>query len=164
MILQVLNTPYKTFFEQEALVLLDGVPVTNTKALIEADPLLTKSIEIVARKYMQGNADFNGIVHFKTYRGDQANLQQVTNEGNFILNGLQETSSYQNLDHSKKVDRLPDMRNLLWRDTNINPDQIKSGLKYFTSDVEGSFKIIAKGINTNKELVIGEKIISVVKE
>ncbi len=164
MILQVLNTPYKTFFEQEALVLLDGVPVTNTKALIEADPLLTKSIEIVARKYMQGNADFNGIVHFKTYRGDQANLQQVTNEGNFILNGLQETSSYQNLDHSKKADRLPDMRNLLWRDANINPDQIKSGLKYFTSDIEGNFKIIAKGINANKELVMGEKIIAVVKE
>ncbi len=164
MILQVLNTPYKTFFEQEALVLLDGVPVTNTKALIEADPLLTKSIEIVARKYMQGNVDFNGIVHFKTYRGDQANLQQVTNEGNFILNGLQETSSYQNLDHSKKADRLPDMRNLLWRDANINPDQIKSGLKYFTSDIEGNFKIIAKGINANKELVMGEKIIAVVKE
>lgn len=113
---------------------------------------------------MQGNADFNGIVHFKTYRGDQANLQQVTNEGNFILNGLQETSSYQNLDHSKKADRLPDMRNLLWRDANINPDQIKSGLKYFTSDVEGNFKIIAKGINANKELVMGEKIIAVVKE
>lgn len=56
------------------------------------------------------------------------------------------------------------MRNLLWRDANINPDQIKSGLKYFTSDVEGNFKIIAKGINANKELVMGEKIIAVVKE
>jgi hypothetical protein len=164
MILQVLNTPYKTFFEQEALVLLDGVPVSNTKALVEADPLLIKSIEIVARKYMQGNADFNGIVHFKTYRGDQANLQQVTNEASYILNGIQETSSYQNLDHSKKADRLPDMRNLLWRDANVSPDQIKAGLKYFTSDVEGSFKIIAKGINANKELVIGEKIITVAKD
>jgi hypothetical protein len=164
LILQVLNTPYKTFFEQEALVLLDGVPVTNTKALIEADPLLTKSIELVARKYIQGNTDFNGIVHFKTYRGDLANLQQVTNEGNFILNGLQEASSYQNLDHSKKANRLPDMRNLLWRDVNISADQIKSGLKYFTSDVEGSFKIIAKGMNANKELVIGEKIITVAKD
>lgn len=164
MILQVLNTPYKTFFEQEALVLLDGVPVTNTKALVEADPLLIKSIEIVAKKYMQGNADFNGIVHFKTYRGDQANLQQITNEGNFILNGLQEASSYQNFDHSKRTDRLPDMRNLLWREANIPPDQVKSGLKYFTSDIEGSFKIIAKGISAKKELVIGEKLISVNKE
>lgn len=163
-ILQVLNLPYKNFFEQEALILLDGVPVTNTKGLIEADPLLIKSIEIVARKYMQGNADFNGIVHFKTYRGDQANLQQVTNEGNYILNGIQEASTYQNLDHSKKADRLPDMRNLLWRDVNVSPDQIKAGLKYFTSDVEGSFKIIAKGVNTNKELVMGERLITVTKD
>jgi hypothetical protein len=164
MILQVLNTPYKTFFDQEALVLLDGVPVMNIKGLIEADPLLIKSIEIVARRYMQGNADFNGIVHFKTYRGDQASLQQVTNEGNFILNGIQEASSYQNLDHTKKADRLPDMRNLLWRDVNITPDQIKAGLKYFTSDAEGRFKIIAKGVNANKEMVIGEKVFSVQKE
>jgi hypothetical protein len=164
MILQVLNSPYKTFFEQEALVLLDGVPVTNTKALVEADPLLIKSIEIVARKYMQGNADFNGIVHFKTYRGDQANIQQVTNEGNYILNGIQEPSSYQNLDHTKKADRMPDMRNLLWRDVNVSPDQIKAGLKYFTSDVEGSFKIIVKGVNANKEMVMGERMITVTKE
>lgn len=164
MILQVLNTPYKTFFEQEALVLLDGVPVTNTKGLVEADPLLIKSIEIVARKYMQGNTDFNGIVHFKTYRGDQANIQQVTNDGTYTLNGIQEASAYQNLDHSKKADRLPDMRNLLWRDVNVSPDQIKAGLKYFTSDVEGSFKVIAKGLNTNKEMVMGERIITVTKE
>ena len=164
MILQVLNSPYKTFFEQEALVLLDGVPVTNTKALIEADPLLIKSIEVIARKYMQGNADFNGIVHFKTYRGDLATLQQVTNDGTYTLNGVQEASSYQNLDHSKKSDRMPDMRNLLWRDVNLSPDQIKAGLKYFTSDVEGSFKIIAKGVNANKEMVVGERMITVTKE
>jgi len=164
MILQVLNSPYKTFFEQEALVLLDGVPVNNTKALIEADPLLIKSIEVVARKYMQGNADFNGIVHFKTYRGDLATLQQVTNDGTYTLNGVQEASSYQNLDHSKKSDRMPDMRNLLWRDVNLSPDQIKAGLKYFTSDVEGSFKIIAKGVNANKEMVVGERMITVTKE
>lgn len=164
MTLQVLNSAYKTFFDQEALVLLDGIPVNNTKALIEADPLLIKSIEIVARKYMQGNADFNGIVHFKTYRGDQASLQQLTNEGNFVLNGLQETATYQNLDHTKKTDRLPDMRNLLWRDVNITAEQLKSGLKYYTSDVEGSFKIIARGINANKEMVVGEKVITVAQQ
>jgi hypothetical protein len=164
MILQVLNTPYKTFFEQEALVLLDGVPVNNSKVIIESDPLLIKSIEIVARKYMQGNADFNGIVHFKTYRGDMANIQLNNIEGNFMLNGIQESSTYQNTDHSKQRDRLPDMRNLLWRDININAEQIKSGLKYYTSDIEGSFKIIARGLNANKQMVSGEKIITVAQQ
>lgn len=164
MTLQVLNSAYKTFFEQEALILLDGIPVTNTKALVEADPLLIKSIELVTRKYLQGNIDYNGIVHFKTYRGDQANIQQVTNEGNFMLNGIQENSAYQNLDHSKKTDRLPDMRNLLWREVNVGQDQIKAGLKFFTSDLEGNFKIIARGINSNKEMVMGNQVISVAKE
>lgn len=164
MILQVLNSPYKTFFEQEALVLLDGVPVDNSKTMIEADPLLIKSIEIVAKKYMQGNTEFNGIVHFKTYRGDQANIQLNNVEGNFMLNGIQESATYQNADHTKQKDRLPDLRNLLWREVNISNEQIKSGLKYYTSDAEGSFKIIARGINANKEMVTGEKIITVSKD
>jgi len=164
MILQVLNTPYKTFFEQEALVLLDGIPVNNSKVIIDADPLQIKSIEIVARKYMQGNADFNGIVHFKTYRGDLANIQLNNIEANFKLNGIQELATYQNADHAKQKDRLPDMRNLLWRDVNISSEQIKSGLKYYTSDIEGSFKIIARGLNANKEMVTGEKIITVTQQ
>lgn len=163
-ILQVLNSPYKTFFDQEGLILLDGVPVSNSKTIIEADPLLIKSIEIIARKYLQGNTDFNGIVHFKTYKGDLANIQLNNIEGNFILNGIQESAIYQNGDHAKQKDRLPDMRNLLWRDTNITKEQIKSGLKYYTSDTEGSFKIIARGINENKEIVFGEKIIKVTQQ
>lgn len=164
MILQVLNSSYKTFFDEEALVLLDGIPVSNTKTLIEADPLLIKSIEIISRKYLQGNTEYNGVVHFKTYRGDLANIQLNNIEGNFTLNGIQEAATYQNSDHTKQKDRLPDLRNLLWREVNISNDQIKSGLKYFTSDIEGSFKIIARGINANKEMVIGEKIITVSKD
>lgn len=164
MILQVLNSPYKAFFEQQALVLLDGVPVNNTKNLLESDPLLIKSIEVIAKKYMQGNADFNGIVHFKTYRGDMANIQLNNIEANFKLNGIQETATYQNEDHIRQKNRLPDMRNLLWRDVNISQEQIKSGLKYYTSDLEGSIKIIARGVNTNNEMVVGEKMITVSKD
>ena len=164
MILQVLNSPYKTFFDQGALILLDGVPVMNAKTIIEADPLTIKSIEIVARKYMQGNTEFDGIVHFKTYRGDLANIQLNNIEGNFMLNGIQESSTYLNADHTKQKDRLPDMRNLLWRDVNISQEQIKSGLKYYTSDIEGSFKIIARGLNANKEIITGEKIITVTQQ
>lgn len=163
-ILQVLNSPYKTFFEDQALVLLDGIPVKNTVALLESDPLLIKSIEVVSKKYLQGNADFNGIVHFKSYRGDMANFKPNLNDAPFLFNGIQESASFQNADHAQMKDRLPDMRNLLWRETNISQEQIKAGLKYFTSDVEGNYKIIVRGINANKELVSGEKLITVVAQ
>lgn len=163
-ILQVLNSAYKTFFEDQPLVLLDGVPVKNTVALLESDPLLIKSIEVVSKKYLQGNTDFNGIVHFKSYRGDMANFKPNLNDAPFQFNGIQESASFQNADHAQSKDRLPDMRNLLWRETNISQEQIKAGLKYFTSDVEGSYKIIVRGINANKELVSGEKLITVVAQ
>jgi len=56
------------------------------------------------------------------------------------------------------------MRNLLWRDVNISSEQIKAGLKYYTSDIEGNFKIIARGLNANKEMITGEKIITVTQQ
>jgi hypothetical protein len=132
--------------------------------MLESDPLLIKSIEVVAKKYVQGNADYPGIVHFKSYRGDMANMQLNFNDASFQFNGIQESATFQNADHAKQKDRMPDRRNLLWRETNITPEQLKAGLKYYTSDVDGSFKIIARGLNANKELVTGEKIITVVQQ
>jgi hypothetical protein len=102
--------------------------------------------------------------NIQTYRGYLTNIQLNNIEGNFKLNGIQESSTYLNADHTKQKGRLPDMRNLLWRDVNISQEQIKSGLNYYTSDIEGSFKIIARGLNANKEIITGEKMIIVTQQ
>jgi hypothetical protein len=159
-IIQVLNQPTKAYFEDQPLILVDGTPVNNSKAILESDPLLIRSIEIVSRKYLQGTTEFNGIVHFRSYKGDMAGLSPVTN-ASFPFQGVQEYATYNSADHSKKTDRMPDMRNLLLREVGLNGDQIKNGVRFFAPDSEGKYRITLKGINQRGEWLYGTTIIEV---
>ncbi len=47
----VTNVPYHISFEDDPLVLLDGVPVFDIDKIIAFDPLKTKKIEVVAKQY-----------------------------------------------------------------------------------------------------------------
>ena len=73
--LEVLNVPYKLFFENEPLILLDGVPVFDTDILLAIDPLKIRNIQVVAKKYYFGSKVLSGIVSFTSYDGDLAGYQ-----------------------------------------------------------------------------------------
>ena len=62
---QVMNTPYKDYFDSDPLVLLDGVPVSVNR-IIQIDPLKVKRIDVMARKYFYRNSVYNGIVSYIT--------------------------------------------------------------------------------------------------
>ncbi|HSF44984.1 MAG TPA: hypothetical protein VLA58_03210, partial [Chitinophagaceae bacterium] len=66
----VFNTPFKTFFELPAMVLLDGVPVSDLSQLLALDPLQLKSVDVVARKFLLDEMQLPGIVHYKSYKAD----------------------------------------------------------------------------------------------
>lgn len=68
--LYVLNLPYRIYFDEAPLILLDGVPVKDVNKVMQLDPLKLKKIEIVGRKYYFGNAIFPGIISFFSYNGD----------------------------------------------------------------------------------------------
>jgi hypothetical protein len=66
----VLNLPYRIYFDDEPLVLLDGVPVNDPNKIMQLDPLKLQKIEIVARKYYLGTAIYSGIISLFSYTGD----------------------------------------------------------------------------------------------
>lgn len=70
--LQVINKPFKVFFDNEPLILLDGVPVFDQDKLMEIDPLKLKSIEVVARRYYLGKVLNYGIISLFSFDGDMA--------------------------------------------------------------------------------------------
>jgi len=70
--LQVLNIPYKNFFEDHPMILVDGVPVFNLDALMIIDPLKIRKLEIMAWKYYYGTMAWNGVISFSSYDGDLA--------------------------------------------------------------------------------------------
>ena len=160
--LQVLNLPTKSFFEKEPLVLVDGVPLQNSKAVIESDPLLVRSIDLVTRRYYIGEVEFSGIVHFKTYRGDRALLSNGDNDLITTFKGVQETATLQAPVFTASNDRLPDSRNLLLKEQSLKPDASGTvSLRFNTSDATGNYKIVVKGLNKAGQEIIASSIITV---
>lgn len=70
--LSVLNTPFNIYFDDDPLILIDGVPVFDLNLLMALDPLKIKKIDVVARKYYFGSLRCSGIISFFSYEGDLA--------------------------------------------------------------------------------------------
>jgi len=158
--LQVLNLPVKNFFEEEALVLVDGVPLRDTRKIIDADPLLIRSIEVVARKYFMGNTEYKGIIHFKSYRGDLAGLQLSAGDASVPYQGNQEAARLNATERKIKTDRMPDLRNMLLKE-NVSADQLKNGFRFYTSDADGEYKILLQGRRKDGSMASGSTMITV---
>jgi hypothetical protein len=161
--IQVLNDPYKAYFTQNTLVLLDGVAIKNVKELFAMDPLLLRSIDVVSRKYFLGVLQFNGIVHYKSYKKDLAGFALTPNEVIYPFTGVQRISRPLFTEHTiKSNQRLPDFRNLLFRDLKlITEKNKKSKFGFYSADAIGNFKVLVRGVEKSGEIVYGEKIISV---
>lgn len=71
--ISVMNQPFQnTFFDTEPLILVDGLPVFDTKKIMELDPVGIRAIHVVARKYYFGSTVFSGIVSLSSYDGNLA--------------------------------------------------------------------------------------------
>jgi hypothetical protein len=152
-VLQVLNIPFKTFFSEQALILVDGVPVSNAREILDTDPLRIRSIDLITRRYMIGVTEFPGIVHFKSYKRDLAGLSPEANSLTSAFNGLQESASLQApiLTDSK----MPDLRNLLLYEQNIVADETGNALiKFNTSDAQGTYTIKVRAMTPSKQTVL----------
>jgi hypothetical protein len=159
-LLQILNIPFKFFFNDEGLILVDGIPFYNTNQLLESDPLQIKSIDVINRKYILGDHEFDGIVHFKTYRGDMGSLRLSESDKSFTIKGIQESTSVKPVvgDGSK----LPDMRNIVLKKSRISSDFRGSATLQFTlSDAIGKYAIVLRGVDNQGNTVVSSKTIQV---
>ncbi|MBD0352384.1 MAG: hypothetical protein ICV65_14650, partial [Flavisolibacter sp.] len=148
---QVKNLPYATFFEQNPLIVLDGVPVFDINKLMQFDPLKIKKIEVVARNYFLGTSNYNGIVSYSTYKGDMGNFE--LNPAALVVqyDGLQLKREFYapNYDQSAEA-RTPDYRNLLhWAPDITIQTKEKKELSFYTSDLPGQYVVVVQGITSD---------------
>ncbi len=147
--IKIWNAVDRTFYEAGSLILIDGVPVFDHQKLMEYDPKLIQSLEVVPERYYYGGMAFNGLAYFKTYKG---NIPQfVFDQGVSILEyeGLQlEREFFSPLYESRaeELKRIPDFRSLLFWEPGLKSDSSgKSSLSFYTSDIEGKYKVVLQG-------------------
>jgi hypothetical protein len=148
--LRLMDISQKKVFDNNPLLLLDGVPVFNTNKIISFDPLKIKKIELVEQKYFLGNFIWDGVISFKTYEGDLGGYQLDPNAIILEFDGLQQQRKfysplYENNEQLKS--RIPDFRNqLFWLPQLKTNSGNKTQLSFYTSDLTGKYIIVIQGI------------------
>ncbi len=152
-LLRMFNLPYKSFFENSPLVLLDGVPVFDINKIIAFDPLKVKRLDIIARKYLQGAVSFDGVASYSTYEGDLAGFVLDPNAVIIEYTGLQlqrqfYSPVYETTEQVKS--RIPDFRNVLYWEPGIKTTKDGNNVvSFFSSDVPGRYAIELQGITAS---------------
>jgi hypothetical protein len=148
--LLVFNWDVKEFYQDDPLILLDGVPISNQK-IMSYDPLKVKKLEVVCNRYINGEFTYEGIVSFTTYRGDLDELKLDPRAIAIDYDGLQlkrefYSPAYEN--EQQFTSRIPDFRNLLYWSPDVQTDKAgHASLSFYTSDLKGKYVAVVQGID-----------------
>lgn len=152
---KVYDETTKLYFDNDPLVLLDGVQVNDINKIIATDPLQVQRIDIVARRFFIGDTDYDGIINYRTYDENPNVLDLDPNALVLEYEGLQfdrqfVSPSYP--DENARKSRFPDYRNQLFWSPDLKTGG-DSGFSFYTSDVPGTYNIIVQGISKDGKFV-----------
>jgi hypothetical protein len=148
---RVRNALFNEFFEEDPLLLLDGVPVFDADKLVNMDPLKIQKITVVSHRFNMGPLTVDGVVSCKTYQGDLAGYQLDPNAIALPFAGLQQQREFYSpvYDTKEKAEsRIPDFRSELCWSPDIRTDgQGHADIRFYTSDLKGTFIVFVQGIS-----------------
>jgi len=137
-------------FEEEPLVMIDGVPMFDTDKVLTFDPLKIKTLQVIDGLYYLGPLSFPGIVSYTTYKGDLAGFPIDSHALVLSYEGVQGTREF----YAPRYDsaellksRVPDFRNhLYWNPQVMTPTDKKQTLNFYTSDQPGTYRVVVQGL------------------
>lgn len=143
----------KAIFKDNPLVLLDGLPIFDLNKIMAFDPLKVRKLEVITRKYYLGYQTYSGVVSYTTYRGDLGGFELDPQSISVDYEGLQQRREFYSpkYETQKQIEsRIPDQRNLLYWNPSVTTDKNgKCQIEFYSSDVDGDFKIDVQGITKN---------------
>lgn len=143
----------KIVYEDNPLVLVDGIPVKDINSVVAFDPRKVQKLEVMARRYYLGERMFPGVVSYTTYNGDLAGFNIPASSLVVDYAGLQRQRKFyapQYASQQARDDRNPDRRTLLYWNGDITLSSgIQEQLEFFTSDLSGRFIIVVEGLSTD---------------
>jgi hypothetical protein len=141
------------FFENEPLILIDGVPVFDSDRIVNLPANLIKKLDVLNKKIFYGPFVFNGIVSLTSHTGQFSGVQVNPEAVAFDYDGLQWQQEFYSPVYPQpepSEDRLPDFRNVLLWNPEINTDVSgKVILNFTTSDLPGQFIGVVNGLTAS---------------
>lgn len=163
--LPVFDELVRQFFENDPLVLLDGVPAFDIDKLMQYDPLKIRKLEVVSRRYFLGNMFFEGIVNFVTYKGNLEGYELDPHATVIDYEGLQLQREFYSpvYETPQQINsRLPDFRNLLYWSPAIKTNASgKQAVSFYSSDRSGKYIAVLQGLGADGKTISTTRVFEV---
>ncbi len=162
---RVMNLLFKTFLDDDPLLLVDGVPVFHPDKILQIDPMKISDIDVVSHRFYKGSGNFAGIVSFRSVNGDLG--QTILDPGAVVVDfeGLQQEREYYAPDYQDSAVRdrpVPDYRTTIaWIPRVKTGTDGKKELRFYTSDLPGKFAVWAQGISSDGQPLSGMTVFNV---
>lgn len=145
--LRVSDYPFARFFDAPPLLLVDGVPIMDSKDLMVIDPLRIEKIDLISRRFISGDNSFPGIVSYTSYDGEKPLMVTQEESIQLELEGLATERQFYSpkYDHPETDPRTPDYRTLLYWNPNLNLQEKTKMLEFYTGDLPGTYIGIIEG-------------------
>ena len=140
-----------TFSTDNALILLDGIPVLDPEKIFAYDPMLVQRIDIFIDDYFLGIRGFSGVVNFVTYKGTLPSMQFEDNDRIVDFQGCSLPLAYT----CEGVDgEYPDYRQTLyWHPLLTLEPGTSISLPFKTPVYGGRFSVVAEGLTDSGQPV-----------
>lgn len=166
-IFKIVDRDKGEILENESLVLLDGVPIFNVNDIMAFDPVKIKQLDVVPSRYFVGSLAFDGIISYRTYKGDLGGFKFDPETVILDYEGLQQYKEFYAPRYETVPEinsRTPDARHLLY----WNPDVKTNGkepmqLEFYTSDQPGIYRVYVQGIAEDGTPLFGETSFNVIR-
>ncbi len=144
---------FETFNEEfntlPAIVLFDGVYITNHEAMKEFDARNIKTISLIRDKFQLANKEYQGIMSVETFDGDYFEQYNRQNGSAMPINKPAPNKNYYvQTYNSEDFKRVPDYRTLLFWKPNVVVDGNSLDFEFFTSDIPGEYEIVVDGFTS----------------
>jgi hypothetical protein len=148
--LLVADQLHHSTFDDDPLVLLDGVPIFNIPKFMAFDPLRIQRVSVFTNRYYCGRQSYGGLLSFSTYQGD---LQGLPLDARALLAGYEGLAGQREFfapRYDAAASTLPDLRNLLhWQPNLTLAPGATQELSFFTSDQAGRYVVVVQGLAAN---------------
>jgi hypothetical protein len=152
--MQVINSPVHAFFNDQPLILLDGIPIRDLNVIKDMGTTDIDRVDICQSERFYGDLKFPGVVAIYSTKSDYSKL--VDTDQLVKIKTEAKQIPVQLTVPVTTESSVPDLRQVLYWNANTEPSKTID-IKFETSNVQGHFKIVVRGRTTDGTLVFAEK-------
>ena len=152
--LQVINNNMHTYFTENPLILIDGIPIRDLNVIKDMGTADIERIDVCQNERFYGDLRFPGVVALYTTKADYSRLP----ESDQLIRMNLETIQLQPIvsEPEIKESSIPDLRQDIYWNPSVVPGE-NLPVKCITSSIVGQFKLIVRGRLKNGNLIYSEK-------